>query len=423
MISSDGPIASSRNAHRGQRHRLTGASRRLWPVSIVAALALGTAAWVGLQAGPDWLYGRAQAEARAGRFGRAAAYLGWLDRLRSPTPYVRLLRAQVAGARGQTDAAVAELSAIPDAHVLAPLARLSAGQLEARRGRLRPAEAAFLAALLLNPRAVQARRELVYIYSVQQRLTSIDAHLDALSEMGELDLTHLLHWGMIRHSEWAAGTDISALERYVAADAEDRHSRLALAEAQLRTGRADEALKTLAPLPESDPEARAARARLALQRTELEVAETLLAGGPADDPALVQIRGQLALGRGEYREAVRHFRVALAARPGDHALIYNMAIALSAAHDATAAEPYWRAFRRHDELGKLLLQVKKDGLEDSTLPRRIGEACIDAGRPLEGRAWLNHALARSPLDTDVLAALHRLDRIASTGGPPASARP
>ena len=117
-------MASARSAHSGHRHRLTRASRRLWPVLVLAAMALGAAAWVGLRSGPDWLYRLAQAEARAGRFGRAAAYLGWLDRLRSPTPYVRLLRAQVAGAQGQTDAAVAELSAIPDSHVLAPLARL-----------------------------------------------------------------------------------------------------------------------------------------------------------------------------------------------------------------------------------------------------------------------------------------------------------
>ena len=171
MIPTDRPIAVGPRrawrppspAHPGLPSALAARLRwRPWPWAWRPGPAIGSA--------PDWLYGRAQAEARAGRYERAAVYLDWLARLRSPTPYVHLLRAQVAGARGQTDAAVAELGAIPDGHDLAPLARLSEGQLEARRGRLRLAEAAFLAALRLNPKVVQARRELVYIYSVQQRL-------------------------------------------------------------------------------------------------------------------------------------------------------------------------------------------------------------------------------------------------------------
>ncbi len=423
MIPTDRPAARVRNTRVVFHLRLIETVRRPWSLTLLAALALGGAAWARIGSDTQRLYERAQAEARAGRFEQAAATLERLDRLRSPTPVIRLLRAQVSGARSNTEAAVTELRAIPDGHPLAPLARLSEGQLEARRGRLRLAETAFQKALKLNPRNVQARRELVYIYSIQQRLPEVDEHLNALSEMGAMDLTHLLHWGMIRHSEWAAGTDMGALERYLAADPEDRHSRLALAEAQRRTGRAAQAVETIAMLPESDSDARATRARLALGRGERAVAEALLAGGPVDHPALAQLRGQLALSRRDYREAIHHLRIALAAEPGDHALKYNLAIALTAAGDAAAAEPFQAAFRRYDDLGKLMIEVKNDGLKDPTLPHRVGQACIDAGRPLEGRAWLNLAIARNPLDADSLGALSRLDRIASTGKPPALARP
>src|SRR4051794_24350024 len=78
MIPTDRPIASARDPRSGLRHRLTRASRRLWLFSFLAALAAGVAVWVGIESGPDWLYGRAQAEARAGRYGRAAVYLDWL---------------------------------------------------------------------------------------------------------------------------------------------------------------------------------------------------------------------------------------------------------------------------------------------------------------------------------------------------------
>ena len=174
-----------------------------------------------------------------------------------------------------------ELRAIPDEDSLAPLARLSEGQLEARRGRLRAAEAAFRATLKLTPQCTQARRELVYIYSVQLRLPELDEQLDALSEQGQLDLQHLLHWGMIRHTEWAGEHDMVGLKRYLAADPDDRYSRLALAEAQRQPGQITAALETLAPLSDSDPDARAARAALALASGDLPAAEALLAGGPA----------------------------------------------------------------------------------------------------------------------------------------------
>ena len=87
----------------------------------------------------------------------------------------------VAAARNQPDKAIAELALIGDEDPLAPVARIAAGQTEIRRGRTRPAEAAFLAAIRLLPAAVQARRELVYIYNIQHRQLEMDAQLTALA--------------------------------------------------------------------------------------------------------------------------------------------------------------------------------------------------------------------------------------------------
>ena len=86
--------------------------------------------------------------------------------------------------------ALAELAAIPDDHPLAPLARLRAGQIEIRRGRTRPAEAAFLAVLKLLPHAVQPHKELVYIYNIQHRQAELDAQFLALLELNELDFQY-----------------------------------------------------------------------------------------------------------------------------------------------------------------------------------------------------------------------------------------
>jgi thioredoxin-like negative regulator of GroEL len=421
----DLPAAAAHGLERGLRRRLTRAGRRLWLLTVLAALTLGlglaAAAWV--RSEPDRLYQRAQAEARAGRYDQAAATLGRLDRIPSPTPNLRLLRAQVAGALGRTEAAVAELRAIPAEDSLAPLARLSEGQLEARRGRLRAAEAAFRATLKLSPQCAQARRELVYIYSIQRRLPELDEQLNALSEQGQLDLQHLLHWGMVRHTEWDAEQDMVGLKRYLAADPDDRYSRLALAEAQRQPGQTTAALETLAPLPDSDPDARAARVALALATGDRSAAAALLAGGPADVPTLKRLRGELAMARGDSRAAVGAFRDALAAEPTDPAVMYRLALALTAAGDRAAAEPLLAAVGHHNELGKLLHCAKTEGLKDETLALRIGLACAEAGRPSEARAWLNWFIARNPLEPRAQAALRRLEGVGPAGERPSPARP
>jgi tetratricopeptide (TPR) repeat protein len=399
----------------GPGRRLVRAARFLWVLPVAAA-----AIWWWSSPSPDALYERARVLALAGHYEEAESVLGRLARLRAPTPADRLVRAQVASGRGRDDAAVAELAEVPDGHPLGPLARLSQGQIEARRGRLRAAEAAFLATLALEPGSAQARRELVYIYSIQQRPADLDAQLDALSEQGALDLTHLLHWGQIRHVEWAAATDLDALRRYVAADADDRHSRLALAEALWRTGRADEAGEVLAPLPSTDPDARAARARLALARGDRPAAGALLADGPDDHPALARARGRLALARGDARAAADQFRRAAAIEPGDRGTLHSLVVALSAAGEADEAESYRKALARHDELGELLKQAKSREADlDSPLLLRLAQACDAAGRPLEARAWAKRAIARDPLDAEAQRLLHRLaEERPSSGTPP-----
>lgn len=385
------------------------AARRLWPLPVATAVAIAAAAWYWPRPDAQQLYDQARELARDGRYAQAEAVLARLVRLGPPRPVVLLLRAQVAAARDHVDDALAELARIPNDDPLAPLAWLSRGQLEARRGRLAPAEAAFRATLELNPRAVQARRELVYIYSVQQRLGGLDEQLAALTELGALDLPNLLHWGLVRHAEWAADIDLPALSRYVAADPDDRHSRLALAEALWRAHRADEAADALAPLPEADPDARALRARMALDRGDLDAVEAELSGPPDDHPGLARLRARMALARGEPAAAVGHFRLALAADPRDHATKHGLALALEAAGAADEAAELRRALERHNELGELLVRAKsRRDLDGSGLPLEIGRACVAAGRPLEARAWLRLAIADDPLDAEAQGILHEL---------------
>ena len=85
-----------------------------------------------------------------------------------------------------------------------------------------PAEAALLAASRLLPRSVQPRKELVFIYNIQHRQAELDAVLGELLDLDALDYQYVLHWTKTRNTVWNPSGDLPSLERFAAADPEDR---------------------------------------------------------------------------------------------------------------------------------------------------------------------------------------------------------
>jgi tetratricopeptide (TPR) repeat protein len=362
------------------------------------------------QRDPDRLFLRADAAFRAGRYAEADAVLERLERLRPPSPVDRLLRAEVASALDRAEEALAEFAAIPDDHPLAPVARLRTGQVQIRRGLTRPAEAAFLASLRLLPRGVQPRKELVFVYNIQHRQAELDAVLTALLDLDGLDYQYVLHWTRTRNTVWNARGDLPSLEKFAAADPDDRWSRLALVEALRRLDRIDDAERALGALPISDPRVRTKRVLIAMDRGDFPSAESLLAAGPHDDPQLARLRGQLALRHRDGAAAEQHFRIALAADPIDHVALSGLATALELLGRTAEAGRYLHAARRHDDLWKLVARAATtEGEHDPKLPRQLGMACAAAGRNQEARAWLRLAISRDPLDSESQQTLFELE--------------
>jgi tetratricopeptide (TPR) repeat protein len=367
-----------------------------------------------LDSDPNRVFLKADEAFKAGRYAEADAMLRRLARLRAPTPVDRLLRGEVAQATNDPDRALEELAAVPDDHTVAPLARLRAGQIEIRRGRARPAEAGFKAALKLFPSGIQPRKELVYLYNIQHRQAELDAMLAELLDLDALDFQYILHWTKTRNTVWNPNGDLPSLEKFVAADAEDRWSRLALAEALRRLDRLGEAERMLAPLPETDPEARAERVLLAMDRGDFVTAESLLAGAPDDHPGLARLRGQLALRRRDGAAAARQFRIAVAADPTDRLAQHGLGTALVMLGQTDDARPYLEAARRHDALWALVARAATtEGENDPRIPLQMGLACAAVGRNLEARAWLRLAVRRNPLDDEGQRALRHLERASS----------
>ena len=347
----------------------------------------------------------------ARQFDLAEAALARVNTLRAPTPIDWMLRAQLLMVKGRNDEAIEALAKVPDDHPMGVRARVQAGQLQLRRSHYVAAEAELLKALELDPKAVQPRRELVYLYGMQLRRPELNATFRKLSEVSALTYSEVFLWCLTRGVTWEASELVEILKKCIEADPNDHWARLARAEALRELTRFDEAEATLAPVPESNPKARALRVRLALEQGDDQGAEALLAGGPADDLDLALLRGRFALARGDGPEAVRQFRIAYEKAPNLREAVLGLGQALRTTGDP-AAVPLLEEARRHEWLGSLVQKAANEkNRDDQVLIRDLGDACAAVDRFPEARAWFNLAISRDPLDTRAHQGLVRVKEL------------
>jgi tetratricopeptide (TPR) repeat protein len=388
---------------------------------LVAAVVLGAWGYRAIRAGspdPEALWSQAQADLRDGRFDAVDRALARLGRLREPTPPDRMLRGQLAMALGRPDEALAELARVPDDHGLAAQARLLAGQIERRRDRYRFAEEALREAVRLDPKLVQAHRELIVIYGYQRRRSELAGEFRALSQLMDLGFQDLFRWGLMQSETWEPLGIVRVLEGCVAADPGDYHSRLALSELMRSLGALDRAEEALSGLALDTPEVIAAQVRIALDRNDRGRAERLLASGPPGDPLLARLRGRMALSRGDARTALRDYRIACEAHPDVHEVLTGLITALRMLGDSKALAPLLDLAEKHDRLRLLILQATdKPGRDEPDLPLRLGDACADLHRDAEARGWYKFAIVENPLNSRAQRALYRLDAAARAGRP------
>ena len=382
----------------------------------VAAFGLATVAALGALVALAWprpdadaVWDRAKVAFEARDFPAADRLMRQLARLRpAPTPLDRMLRAQVAIGLKRDDEALADLKLVPDDHPMAAAARLEEGQIELRRSRLLAAERHFLEAVRIDPGTIQARRELVYIYGVQLRRDELVANFRELAARSSLSFAEVFLWCLTRGVTWEPEELVAILGRAIAADPDDRWSRLGQASSYLDMSRFDAAEAALAPLPESDPDARVLRVRIALARGDDQRAEELLEQGPEDHAGLALLRGQFALARGDAKAALHHSRIAHDRAPFLREAVFGLGKALQLNGDPTAAT-YLDQATKLDRLGSLVQRAATNANRaDPQLARDLGAACAAVGRIPEARAWYGVAIARDPLDSKAQQALARL---------------
>ena len=159
----------------------------------------------------------------------AESLLKDLPPARAAAADVAILRAELEGSQGRVDNAAVILAGIAETDPLAAKSRLLIGQIKKSRDQARAMETAFLDALRLDPSLSQARRELALLYEMQGRRDELKTQFEALAKLGEMDMKGVFLWTNTNEDIAYGPTNRQTLEKCVAADPDDRWSRLALA--------------------------------------------------------------------------------------------------------------------------------------------------------------------------------------------------
>ena len=351
---------------------------------------------------------------QAQQWSTAKSLLDQLPPVMAASANVAILRAELQGSEGKVDDAVITLAGIPESDPLAARSRLLIGQIEKGRDHARKSEAAFLDAIRLDPALSQARRELALLYGIQGRRAELKTQFEALAKLETMDLNGVFLWTNSNEEIVYSISNRPILERFVAADPDDRWSRLALAEVFVRSDEAEFAEKAneiLKPLPESDIEALGIRVRAALKRSRIDEARAMLAREPAEHPVLCRLRGQLAIKEREAARGAEQLQIALRLDSTNREVALGLATAYRLLGDSKQEQTYRELanrLRTLDDLIREQFQNFVEGKKDPTMPRRLGAACEAVGRLDVARAWYEIAIGLDPLDAKVQKALHAL---------------
>ncbi|WP_165219163.1 tetratricopeptide repeat protein [Aquisphaera insulae] len=324
-----------------------------------------------------------------------------------PTALDWMLRARIARAQDRNEDALGYLERIPDSSAIASKARLFAGQILIGRHQARLAERAFLRSLELEPSQIQPYRELISIYTFQQRKKECDALFRELTRFAKLDNVLAFAWSQNECGLLDPKEAIGILRECVEADPEDRVSRLALARTSLSTHAHQDVQWALAPLSRDDPDVRAILIEDALDRAEIEEAEGLAKDIAGESPLVALARAKLALARADLRAAANAFRVVLRDDPSCPDAIRGLGLVLRRLGDPEA-DSFLRTSARQDELKRSIHASIQADQTDPMLHLKLGMLCESLDLNEQARAWFRLVLASDPSNTKAREALVRL---------------
>ena len=160
---------------------------------------------------------------------------------------------------GHSDEALADLAQISKEDPAAAQAHLLAGQVDLCRDRVRLGGKIASEGALTGSQSHPCTQAACLDPTACCCAARAQRALQTLSRLAPMTFDNVFHWCLTRNTVWEPHERLQDLRRYVAADPDDRGSRVALAETLRQVGRREEAASVLSVLPESDLDGRAVR--------------------------------------------------------------------------------------------------------------------------------------------------------------------
>jgi tetratricopeptide (TPR) repeat protein len=288
--------------------------------------------------------------------------------------------------------------------------------------RARQAEAAFRKAVELNPDYLQPHERLVKLYAAQLRAAEIRQQLESIRRFRPwtLDELYILVYANGRMA--TSDQHNPHLERFVKADADDLHSRVALGRFHLRDEKYGEAAsifgRTLASHPDDSP-ARPYLAETLVAQSDLAGAAEVLAGAPADrhvPQSVWKSHGLFWIAVGNLQRGTDCLRRAVALDKIDLATTYTLAINLERIGDTGSSATFFKRVELLNELDlKMYAIIERDRARAADhlfdLVVRAGTLLLELDMNVEAAAFFEQALAWRP-DSPIVRENHSRARAA-----------
>jgi len=336
----------------------------------------------------------ARVAAKSGRWARAATLAADFLREHPRDSDALLLAGEAAARLDRYEEAIRYYDAVPDSASAAATARLCAGDVRLRLGRMTEAERDFRTSLEMDPDRILARSRLAIVLMLSGRRWEAGPHLFELVRRDQADLDDLCSLG----DPSRLVTNDDQLARYRDLAPEDPLPALGIAARfeRLEDGRRAEGL--LRSVLEKRPELVEAQVRLGDLLVRDGDSDRFLEwhrGLPAEaseHPQLWHVRGVFAAARGDTEAAARCFWEALRREPNHLAATYQLGPLLARLDRAEDARRLSERAKKLERIATLQKQLH-DRPRQIDLIRENFELLRDLGRLWEARAWLQVAMA------------------------------
>lgn len=346
---------------------------------------------------------RAQIAASNGRWQAAEVELNALLTMDPESDGGWLMLGDVQFRQGRVTEAIQSVARVPSGSSNGAAARQLEGTLLLIAGRGSESERVLKECLYLDPRSIEARRRLVFLYGIELRRNDLQRILWELHALGAAETSDLVLLSGSSFIVWNAAEIVGTVQKFVAADPNDIAARVAVGRYLRRQSDLDEARRILEQacrLGPRDPDPLAALIECLIDRNEMNDADRVLERLPADwdqDPRFAFFRGRVHEQFDRTDEAIQFYHRAAQLDPDHREANYRLGQLLLQSGDGSEAARHLERARMLSER-EVLLGTLMDTRERAHYAPVVARLEVELGHERLARAWFEEAVRLNPYD-------------------------